>query len=186
MHQPPCNDALTDRQLRELNASVRRYLRGQLHDVERAQDLCQEVMLRVARSYSSFDGRSTLTTWAIAIARRVIVDHFRREPSNAMVCPPPDDAIVGMAPSAEAELLAAEMASCIQSEIDGLPPTYREMLLLHDLQDLSASEAAVLAECSVSTAKIRIHRGRAKLREAMETHCRLYHDSDGALKCEKV
>jgi RNA polymerase sigma-70 factor, ECF subfamily len=186
MHQPPCNDALTDRQLRDLNASVLRYLRGQLHDVELAQDLCQEVMLRVARSYSSFDGRSSLNTWAITIARRVIVDHFRREPGNALVSSLPDDAIVGMAPSAEDELLAAEMASCIQAQIDRLPPTFREMLRLHDLQDLSASEAAGLADCSVSTAKIRIHRGRAKLREAMETHCRLYHDGDGALKCEKV
>jgi DNA-directed RNA polymerase specialized sigma24 family protein len=69
-------------------------------------------MLRVTRSYPSFDGRSSLNTWATAIARRVIVDHFRREPSKALVSPPPADAIVGMASAPPRSESTAAGPSC--------------------------------------------------------------------------
>jgi RNA polymerase sigma-70 factor (ECF subfamily) len=69
--------------------------------------------------------------------------------------------------------------------VAALPPDYRAAILLHDLGGLSARETAAACGCSEATAKVRIHRARAKLKEALQRECALYRDHDNVLRCHR-
>lgn len=77
------------------------------------------------------------------------------------------------------------MSECIRAVIDTLPESYRAALILHDLEGLSAEQTAEVCECSVATAKIRIHRARDELKDALAKQCDYYHDKESVLRCDR-
>jgi len=66
-----------------------------------------------------------------------------------------------------------------------LAPGYRAALILHDLEGLSAEQTAKICVCSLATAKIRIHRARLRLKEALTKRCEFYRDQDNVLRCDR-
>ena len=78
-----------------------------------------------------------------------------------------------------------EMNSCVREVIESLPEDYRAALVLHDLQGLTAAATAEACDCSLATAKIRIHRARARLRKALGEECEFYRDDDGVFRCDR-
>jgi len=77
------------------------------------------------------------------------------------------------------------MSSCVRGVIDSLPTDYRSALVLHDLQGLTAAETAKVCSCSLATAKIRIHRARERLQQALEKACTFYRDRQNVLRCDR-
>jgi RNA polymerase sigma-70 factor, ECF subfamily len=65
------------------------------------------------------------------------------------------------------------------------PPDYRAALLLHDMEGLTAAQTAEISGCSLATAKIRIHRARARLTEALRQQCDFYRDVEGVFRCDR-
>ena len=82
-------------------------------------------------------------------------------------------------------MIVGEMNECIRSMIDSLPDTYRSALILHDLEGLSAEQTALILECSVATAKIRIHRARLRLKGSLTKGCEYYRDQDSVFRCDR-
>jgi predicted DNA-binding protein (UPF0251 family) len=62
---------------------------------------------------------------------------------------------------------------------------YRAALVLRDLEGLSVQQTAKICGCSVATAKIRIHRGRERLRKALQQQCDFYRDGESVLRCDR-
>ncbi|HEX8989613.1 MAG TPA: sigma-70 family RNA polymerase sigma factor [Rhodocyclaceae bacterium] len=169
----------------ELSWPLGRYLQRVAMDQHLAEDLLQETLLRIARGLPGFDGRSSLKTWAYTIATRTALDHFRKggasPPSEELdLVELPDDA-----PTPEQRLALDQMNQCIREVIASLPDDYRIAVLLHDFGDLSAREIAVACGCSLATAKVRIHRARAKVKAALKNECALYRDADQVLRCHR-
>lgn len=170
----------------ELSPSLLRYLGRYTGDPDLAEDLVQESLIRIARGLPGFQGRAQLKTWAFSIATRVAADHFRQpahrmrivDVAEAPELPDPD-------PSVEQQLVVDEMNTCVRAVIDSLPEDYRAALVLHDLEGLTAAQTAEIADCSLPTAKIRIHRARQRLQDAMTQECEFYRDSDNVLRCER-
>jgi RNA polymerase sigma-70 factor, ECF subfamily len=77
------------------------------------------------------------------------------------------------------------MNACVRKVIGGLPDAYREAFILHDLEGLSAEQTAEVCDCSVASAKIRIHRARHRLREALKAACEFYRDPDSVFRCDR-
>jgi len=69
--------------------------------------------------------------------------------------------------------------------IDSLPEDYRAALVLHDLEGLTAAQTAEVLVCSLPTAKIRIHRARLRLRQALGESCDFYRDGENVLRCDR-
>ena len=82
-------------------------------------------------------------------------------------------------------LVIKEMNACIREQIDSLPADYRAALVLHDLEGLTAAEVATVCDISLATAKIRIHRGRQRLRKVLANTCSFYYDDDLNLRCDR-
>ncbi|HET9229630.1 MAG TPA: RNA polymerase sigma factor [Thermoanaerobaculia bacterium] len=169
-----------------LSEPLRRYLARLSGDSAIAEDLLQETMVRIARGLPGFEGRSSTKTWAFSIATRVAADHFR-EPTHRVHVVEIDEAceLTDHDIAVDQRLVVDEMNHCVREVIDSLPEDYRAALVLHDLEGHTAAEVAAVCDCSLATAKIRIHRARARLRSAMQEQCDFYRDSESVLRCDR-
>lgn len=180
--QDPCFDEIAA----ELSPPLLRYLHRQVRDHAVADDLLQETLFRMARGLPGYAGRASLKTWAFAIARRVAADYFR-DPEHSLRSVEADAAeqLADTDCPADERLVTDQMNACVRQLIGKLPEAYRTALVLHDIEDYSARQIAQGGGCTVATAKIRIHRARSRLKDALQQECRFYRDADAVFRCER-
>ena len=132
-----------------------------LGDAGTADDLTQETYLRAFGSLHRFEGRSSVRTWLLAIARRVCADavRTRRRRRLTMV---PDDAALAEVPAPGGADPVGESAG-VADLLARMDPDRREAFVLTQLLGLSYAEAAEVAGCAVGTIRSRVARGRADL-----------------------
>jgi len=175
-----------DAAISDLVTPIRVFLRRYCGDDPAVDDIAQETLLRIARSIATFDGRSSLKTWAFTIATRTASDHFRRlKPVDTMPAPDSVDELIDETPGIEQRLVIDEMNTCVRETIDALPDMYRAPLILRDLEGLTLAEVAGVCGCSLPTAKIRLHRARRKLQEKLDFKCEFYTGADDILRCDR-
>lgn len=140
---------------------------------EDAEDLTQEVFLKVYRSLSTFQGNSQFSTWLYRIAHNICIDKYRRQ--KAVVVPltftengeERDRPLPDNAPTPEEQVLSLEQQAQIQKCMEGLRPEYRAVIVLRDIQHHSYEEIAEIMKLPQGTVKSYISRGRAALRAAL-------------------
>lgn len=170
----------------ELSPSLSRYLRRYVGDPATADDLLQETLIRMAKGLPEFEGRSSPKTWAFAIATRVAADHFRSPGRRLGIVDVEEaDEVPDPARLIDEQLVVDEMNTCIRQVIDSLPEDYRAAVVLHDLEGLSAGQIADICGASLATVKIRIHRARKRLKEALDKQCDFFHDSENVFRCHR-
>jgi RNA polymerase sigma-70 factor, ECF subfamily len=169
----------------EVSPALLNYLRRYVGNASLAEDLLQETLIRMEKGLAGFEQRSSLKTWAFAIASRVATDYFRK-PENRLDIVDIDEAgeVPDAAPQIGERLVIAEMSACVRQVIDSLPVDYRTALVLHDLEGLSAEQVAGICGCSTALAKIRIYRARARLKQKLEHRCNFQRDVDGIFRCD--
>jgi len=172
--------------VQELSEPLRRYLGRYVGDPAVAEGLLQETLIRIVRGLPGFAGRARVKTWAFSIATRVAADHFR-QPAQRVHIVDVDESLELSDPdlTVDRRLVVDEMNACVRQVIDSLPEDYRAALVLHDLEGLTAAQTAEVCGCSLPTAKIRIHRARLRLREALQEECDFYRDTDNVLRCDR-
>ncbi|SDF20139.1 RNA polymerase sigma-70 factor, ECF subfamily [Blastococcus aurantiacus] len=136
-----------------------------LGDAGTADDLTQETYLRAFGSLHRFEGRSSVRTWLLAIARRVCADavRTRRRRRLTMVR---DDAGLAEVPARGGPDPVGESAG-VADLLARMDPDRREAFVLTQLLGLSYAEAAEVAGCAVGTIRSRVARGRADLVESL-------------------
>jgi len=170
----------------QLRDPILRYLRRFVGDATLAEDLLQEVLVRISKGLDGFEARASAKTWAFKIATHTAIDHLRRSQRGLKLVEVEDLAVVPDPGEGLGErLVIDEMNACLRGEIDRLPDSYRAAILLHDLEGLSAAETAEILGCSVATAKIRIHRARARLKQTLLADCNFYRDPEQVLRCDR-
>lgn len=170
----------------DLSDPLRRYLERLTGNHATAEDLLQETLVKIARGLPNFEARSSVKTWAFSIATRVATDHFRKPASKTRIVDF-DEAAEPEAPDPDIgdRLVIDEMSACVRGVIDGLPGAFRTALVLHDLEGLTAAQVAEVASCSLATAKIRIHRARRRLKDALKDECDFYRDDENVFRCDR-
>ena len=168
----------------ELSEPLRRYLQRLVGNRATADDLLQETLLKIARALPGFEGRSSVKTWAFTIATRIATDHFRR-PQNRALMVDIDETTQVDDTEIEQRLVIDEMSSCVREVIDTLPEDYRTAVVLHDLEGQTAALVAEIVGCSIANAKIRIHRGRRRLEQALNKECTFYRDEENVFRCDR-
>jgi len=141
-----------------------------------AEDLTQEVFLKLYRNLARFDmERGSFQTWITTLARNLLVDHFRRtrlerasDSLDASFSGDDEGATLGdrladMRPSQETQAAGMELRVRIQQALAQLSPELREAVVLRDLEDMDYKEIAQVLRIPEGTVKSRISRGRGEL-----------------------
>jgi RNA polymerase sigma-70 factor, ECF subfamily len=160
-----------------------------------AEDLAQEVFVKVSRGLPDFQGAAKLSTWIYRIATNVATDRlrsrsFKETRSDKAVSPHEGSAEDAGAlpdkksPSLERQRMREEMSSCVHSYINTLPENYRAVVTLSDIEGLTNQEIADVLGLTLDVVKIRLHRGRARLKEKLRTGCRFDRDEEDILVCD--
>ena len=136
-----------------------------LADRQVAEDLTQETYLRALPALARFEGRSSLRTWLLSIARRVCADHLRSKKRRALVLVAEDTDLADLARDVPADVVGGTVAA--QDVLDRLEPERREAFVLTQLIGLPYAEAAEVVGCPIGTIRSRVARARADLVEAL-------------------
>ena len=165
-----------------------RYIVSMVRDTAEAEDLTQETFLRAYRHRDSLRDEGAQTAWLYRISTHVCLDRLRqcarRAPSESDIDLEQVEVVEPDTPSLQQIIERDEMSECVQQYLNRLSDSYRAVILLHDMHELTAMEIAQLLGESLATIKIRLHRARLKLRNALQAGCTFSYDECDVLTCE--
>jgi RNA polymerase sigma-70 factor (ECF subfamily) len=147
---------------------VFRYLRRQTRNAAVAEELFQDVWMRLIDARARYEPQAKFSTWLYTIAHNRLMDHFRSGSRAALVSyededdPPPE--LVADTPRPEEMLARKQDAARLLAAIDALPAAQREAFVLQQEGDLSVEEIAAATGVNRETAKSRLRYAMAKLR----------------------
>jgi len=161
--------ALFEQLMRRHNARVYRVARAVLRDDDQAEDVMQDAFVRAYEHLREFEGRARFSTWLTRIAlyeafararkgkRLTELDAQLEEPAMA----------TQQSASPEQQLSDAEMRSSIEAAVAELPDEFRTVFVLRAVEGMSGAETAECLGIPEETVKTRLHRARARLKEAL-------------------
>jgi len=164
-----------------------------------AEDLTQEVFVKVNQALKTFRGESQLSTWIYRIATNVALDKlrspsFRQTGGKSLSGDSIGESEIEImdknpwtgenTPSIETSVVRKEMNQCIRGVVEKLPESYRTVVVLSELEGFRDDEIAEILGVSLNTAKIRLHRARARLKKDLEAHCNFYRDERNEFACD--
>lgn len=164
----------------ELEDRLRPFIQRRVDRDADAEDVLQEVLLRVHRGLQGVRDEDRFDAWIYRVARHAIADHLRAK----MKHPParteaPEEAELPF--EEEDGQVARDLATCVSGFVAMLPSPYREAITLTELEGRTQREAAEMLGISLSGMKSRVQRGRAKLRELLEECCEIALDARGGV-----
>ena len=178
----------------EFQPKIHNYL-SQWVGREEAEDLAQEVFTKVSRGLNNFKGKSKLSTWLYRIATNTALDRLksasykysshRTDLENAAATEDKNPWNGQPRPSTDQSLIREEMGTCVREYIDKLPPDYKAVIFLSEIEELKNREIAQILDISIDTVKIRLHRARAHLKNELDNGCDFYHNDQGTLACDR-
>ena len=168
---------------RDLHDPLLRFIARRVPDRASAEDILQEVMLRLQRHADDLDHVDSVSAWIHRISRNTIIDYYRagarREvPAGDPIGPDrPGPTLDDPGP----ELRRGELTGCLEPLLARLSPAHREALQLTDLDGLTQVEAGARLGLSTSGMKSRVQRARAQLRDLFTDCCDIERDRRGSV-----
>lgn len=158
--------------MRRYNQRLYRAARAILRNDAEAEDVMQDAYVRAYQHLNQFAGRAKFSTWLTRIAVHEALARVRRNAryeslDSAAEQNGEDMKFASRAPSPESEALRAQTNSLLEQAILTLPESYRTVLMLRDVEELSTLETAECLELTEENVKVRLHRARALLRREL-------------------
>lgn len=139
---------------------------------EDAEDVLQDTFLRAYRGIKSFQGASTFSTWVYRITANSALMRLRKKQLPTVSIEDQEERetpvnIVDWAPGPVEQLLSQELQHEMDEAIEALPPEFRQVFILRDVEEMSNAEVAEVLDLSVAAVKSRLHRARLKVRNRL-------------------
>lgn len=154
-----------------------------------AEDLTQEAFAKISRALAGFRGEASLSTWIYKIAAHAALDRMRSAPFRADSSTRPldealEERMVARGSLPDRQLIRKEMNQCILKLLEKLPEDYRAVVLLKEMEGFRNQEIADILGLSLENVKVRLHRGRERLKKEFQDHCDLYRNEQNELACD--
>jgi RNA polymerase sigma-70 factor, ECF subfamily len=142
---------------------------------EDAEEVAQETLLKVFESFDQLRDPERVRPWIFRIAKNACLMQRRK----SVFAPAHEQSLEELAPSAEvpdlaqepeAELLQSELRAVLDRIIAELPSSYRAVVLLRDIEELSTEDTAQILDVSTDVVKTRLHRGRLAMRQKLDCY----------------
>jgi RNA polymerase sigma-70 factor, ECF subfamily len=140
-----------------------------------AEDLTQEAFLQLYRKIATFRGESAFSTWLHRLSVNVVLMHLRKK--NLPVVPLEETAQAGEDDSPKKDFGADDLVLAgsidrlqLQKAVNDLPPGYRTIFVLHDVEGYEHNEIAAIVGCSIGNSKSQLHKARMKLRDMLKAN----------------
>jgi RNA polymerase sigma-70 factor (ECF subfamily) len=159
---------------RMLSDRLRQFIRSRVASAADADDILQNVFLRIHQNLNRLQQSDRLESWVFQIARNAIADHFRRSQHKqieADAAPAPDSQV--------SDNLNVEVAGCLNGMIERLPADLQRAVSMYEREEISQKEIATRESISLSGAKSRVQRGRQMLKRMLQDCCQLQFDLYG-------
>jgi RNA polymerase sigma-70 factor, ECF subfamily len=172
----------------ELHDRLRSFIARRVRSPQDAEDILQEVMLRIHRHSGDLEHADRVASWVYRIAANSIADHYRRPARRELaagqamdVAAPAGAAAAPAWAEPDSAELRAELADCLAPLTARLPELYREALDVTEFQGITQAEAAGRLGLSVSGMKARVQRGREQLKDLLLDCCDVELDRRGGV-----
>jgi RNA polymerase sigma-70 factor (ECF subfamily) len=139
----------------------------------KAEDLTQEAFLQLFRKIGTFRGESAFSTWLHRMAVNVVLMQLRKK---SLPIVPLEETLEIEEEASRKELGAQDPVLSgsidrlrLQRAVEALPPGYRRIFVLHDVEGYEHNEIATMVGCSIGNSKSQLHKARRKLRESLKT-----------------
>lgn len=156
------------------NQRLFKFIRSRVEDDATAEDILQEVFLRIHTRMGTLTDSSRLESWIYQIARHAIIDHYRRRRNVTDIPETVLDEDRLVEPDA-VDILASSMREMVEA----LPEPYRQALLLTEYEGLTQAELARRLGISLSGAKSRVQRARQRIKDELLACCHFEFDRYG-------
>lgn len=160
--------------LKAVQPQIYRFSMKMCRHSEDAEDVLQDSMMTLARTFRDFRGASTLSTWLFSVARSFCIKKRRKskfapqgEESLDKLDSASANTLMSHAPTPYEQAETKEVWKQLQEAISSLDPTYRDVLVLRDIEGLKAKDVAEIVGISTAAVKSRLHRSRRQLRELL-------------------
>ena len=141
---------------------------------EEAEDLTQEIFLRLYQNLRQYRGDCPLASWALRLSRNLCIDHYRRMRQERRSTAVSDEVLryVPALDDVQAEAQNREELRAVYRALEEMPEDLAEVVLLRDLQGWSLEETAIYLEVPLGTVKSRLHRARLELAQRVTARFR--------------
>jgi RNA polymerase sigma-70 factor (ECF subfamily) len=165
----------------ELRERLQAFVSHRVQDRDTADDIVQEVLLRIDRGLDSLEDETRLLPWVYQVTRNSVIDHYRAGARNReLPSDPLPQTVLEECVDDPVSDTRAELAACLEPMLEALAPRYRRALELTELSGRAQAEAARELGISVSGMKSRVQRARAQLAREYHRCCRISFDARNA------
>jgi RNA polymerase sigma-70 factor (ECF subfamily) len=169
----------------QIHDALRGFIAKRVRDQADADDILQEVFLRIQRGLDGLKDSRKLLSWLYQIARRAVVDHYRQparrreQPAGLAIDLEGSvgaEGVPRIVADQDSSEVRAELAGCLRPMIERLSSRYQSVVTMVELEGLTAKAAARRLRLSESGVKSRVQRGRTQLKAMLETCCAFQFD----------
>ena len=172
-------DEGTHRIWEQFSERLRRFILARVSNKNDAEDILQDVYLKVHLGIGGLKRRDRVEPWIYQIARHAVVDHYRRRGARAETTALSSDPPMARDEPDDGEAAVAELSRCIRPMIDALPEAYKQAILLTEYRGFTQKRVAESLGLSLSGAKSRVQRAREKLKKSLQECCHVDFDRRG-------
>lgn len=182
---------------KEYYPKILRYLYRILNDKDLAEDLTQDVFIKVHNGLNTFEGRSKLSTWIYKIATNLANDYFKSPAfqkgkkqtlGEEFIEENKQDKNVWSGDKSKLSdhiLEKKEMNSCIKRYVQQISENYRTVFVLSEYEGLKNKEIGDILGLTLDNVKIKLYRARTQLKKKMEEGCHITFEDDG-ISCDEI
>lgn len=162
---------------KEFHSKLRQFIIMRVSNADDADDILQEVFIRIYKRIDTLKNEEKLTSWIFQITRNVIIDFYRSKKENREF----DEEI--FLDDVEEEEPITKLSIGLNEFIEHLPGNYKQAIKLTEIEGMKQRELAEKLGISITGAKSRVQRGRAQLKAMLLDCCNFEFDSAGKMCC---
>ena len=163
---------------------VRAFIQSIVKEDWVAEDLTQEVFIRAFRHLHTLKDNNRTKSWLFRIAKNVCMDYFRQGSSGIKkYISPIDSSLVACSSDQERVLEKQQMTECVLNHFKLLPENLRTVLWLFDVEGFTHKEIAEILDIDVANVKVRLHRGRKRMKKILNDNCNFERDNRNVFVC---